>query len=244
MASLVSQLPFENYSLLRALSAHLIRVVQNAAVNKMTVRNLGIVFSPTLGVPAGVFTLMLNDFKRVFSVDDTVNDTGEQPAAGSSRRNSRNYEESAADRLLGLSGRSLAGEHTCFLAGLTSNCALARNEGQSSDTEEDISIHGESESGTDDVLEGDPNTGASEENSALRTPPRRSGSNDDGALRTPRGGRAANVAAERGLHISTDKQTRRQSRHIGLPRSPRPPQQQPSTPRSGQISGSFPNTPR
>ena len=33
-------------------------------------RNVGIVFSPTLGIPAGVFSLMLAEFNRVFNVDD------------------------------------------------------------------------------------------------------------------------------------------------------------------------------
>ena len=57
-----------NYSLLRALTAHLILIVQNANINKMTMRNVGIVFSPTLGIPAGVFSLMLGEFKRVLVV--------------------------------------------------------------------------------------------------------------------------------------------------------------------------------
>lgn len=35
----------------------------------MTMRNVGIVFSPTLGIPAGVFSLMLGEFNRVFNVD-------------------------------------------------------------------------------------------------------------------------------------------------------------------------------
>ncbi|KAG8753097.1 hypothetical protein FRC11_007720 [Ceratobasidium sp. 423] len=69
LASLISQLPLANYSLLRALTAHLILIVQNSNVNKMTMRNVGIVFSPTLGIPAGVFSLMLNEFNRVFSVE-------------------------------------------------------------------------------------------------------------------------------------------------------------------------------
>ncbi len=38
LSRLVGRLPFENYSLLRALTAHLILVVQNASVNKMNVR--------------------------------------------------------------------------------------------------------------------------------------------------------------------------------------------------------------
>lgn len=70
LASLVASLPLPNYCLLRALSAHLICIVQNSSVNKMTVRNVGIVFSPTLGIPAGVFSLMLGEFPRVFGIED------------------------------------------------------------------------------------------------------------------------------------------------------------------------------
>ena len=35
----------------------------------MNMRNVGIVFSPTLGIPAGVFSLMLAEFNRVFNVE-------------------------------------------------------------------------------------------------------------------------------------------------------------------------------
>ena len=116
---LISKLPLANYSLLRALTAHLIRIVQNAAVNKMTMRNVGIVFSPTLGIPAGVFSLMLGEFNRVFNVngegsDSSVDDEEAPPSArprGSgdqlSRRNSQRYSDDAADQLLGLGGRTL-----------------------------------------------------------------------------------------------------------------------------------------
>jgi RalA-binding protein 1 len=135
LASLISQLPLANYSLLRALTAHLILIVQNSHVNKMTMRNVGIVFSPTLGIPAGVFSLMLNEFNRVFSVEaesaqsDTTptatseatmavppTDASATPSARSkralsdpSRRNSRSYNDAHADKLLGLSGRTLEG---------------------------------------------------------------------------------------------------------------------------------------
>lgn len=37
--TLVHRLPNENFTLLKALSGHLIRIVENADVNKMTVRN-------------------------------------------------------------------------------------------------------------------------------------------------------------------------------------------------------------
>lgn len=69
LAHLVSQLPVANYSLLRAMTSHLILIVQNSGINKMTMRNVGIVFSPTLGIPAGILSLMLGEFDRVFNVD-------------------------------------------------------------------------------------------------------------------------------------------------------------------------------
>jgi RalA-binding protein 1 len=94
--------------------------VQNAQVNKMTVRNVGIVFSPTLGIPAGVFSLMLGEFTRVFNVNDAAEEAEPAPepvpeayAAGPGtldRRNSQRYIDAAADEMLGLSGRQLAGQ--------------------------------------------------------------------------------------------------------------------------------------
>jgi RalA-binding protein 1 len=125
LAQLISQLPLPNYSLLRALTAHLILIVQNASVNKMTMRNVGIVFSPTLGIPAGVFSLMLGEFNRVFNVDgdtaeaDVAMSTDSEPnarklkrASLQSNRNSRSYADGAADQMLGLVGRSLKREST------------------------------------------------------------------------------------------------------------------------------------
>jgi hypothetical protein len=49
------------------LLGHLLRVVQKSDKNKMTVRNVSIVFSPTLGVPAGLFTLLLAEYSTIFS---------------------------------------------------------------------------------------------------------------------------------------------------------------------------------
>lgn len=138
LSSLVASLPFPNYCLLRALSAHLIRIVSNSHTNKMTVRNVGIVFSPTLGIPAGVFSLMLGEFPRVFDVEDEASqrngtpdrsDNSNEPgtngegqttprrvrrsdsASGeghSNKRNSVGYAEGSVDRLLGMEGRILA----------------------------------------------------------------------------------------------------------------------------------------
>ena len=118
LSQLIASLPIANYSLLRALTAHLILIVQNAHVNKMTMRNVGIVFSPTLGIPAGVFSLMLGEFTRVFNVDGSLEseqaeDSEEaSEAAALSRRNSKHYSDAAADQLLGLSGRTLNGKFT------------------------------------------------------------------------------------------------------------------------------------
>ena len=74
LSHLIAILPVSNYTLLRALTAHLISIVQNANVNKMTMRNVGIIFSQTLGIPAFVLSLMLAEFNRVFNVNDDANE--------------------------------------------------------------------------------------------------------------------------------------------------------------------------
>ncbi|KAI8976777.1 hypothetical protein BDB01DRAFT_844401 [Pilobolus umbonatus] len=66
LGRLVSLLPLANYTLLRALTAHLIRVVQHSDINKMTMRNVSIVFSPTLGIPATIFNLFMSEFEYIF----------------------------------------------------------------------------------------------------------------------------------------------------------------------------------
>jgi len=94
-------------------------------MNKMTMRNVGIVFSPTLGIPAGVLSLMLGEFNRVFNVDagKGLPDDGEETIEGNSavddalRRNSRQYFDTAADQILGLVGRSLNGMFLFILHG-------------------------------------------------------------------------------------------------------------------------------
>lgn len=60
------KLPKPNFTLLRALSAFLITVIDNSDVNKMSIRNVGIVFSPTLNIPAPVFSMFLTEFDAVF----------------------------------------------------------------------------------------------------------------------------------------------------------------------------------
>ncbi|KAI0225191.1 Rho GTPase activating protein [Massospora cicadina] len=73
LGRLVCALPLPNYTLLRTLTAHLIRIIERSDVNKMTLRNIGIVFVPTLAVPAGTL-------ERAPSVDAAPADA--PPAAG------------------------------------------------------------------------------------------------------------------------------------------------------------------
>ncbi|KAL2378713.1 hypothetical protein RJZ90_005800 [Blastomyces dermatitidis] len=63
---LVHRLPRPNLTLLKALSQYLIDIINNSDVNKMTVRNVGIVFAPTLNIPAPVFSMFLTDFESIF----------------------------------------------------------------------------------------------------------------------------------------------------------------------------------
>lgn len=123
LARLVSMLPLAHYTLLRTLISHLIAVIQHSDVNKMTARNVGIVFAPTLKIPAGIFTLMMAEFEFIFWVNggdgfDSVrskSETASQTAAekrkskrlswlpnqvevkNRNNRNSKIFEENAPD---------------------------------------------------------------------------------------------------------------------------------------------------
>lgn len=66
---LVHKLPLANWTLVRALSAFLISIVNKSNVNKMSVRNVGIVFSPTLNIPAPVISAFLTDFDAIFAAE-------------------------------------------------------------------------------------------------------------------------------------------------------------------------------
>lgn len=267
LSELVSLLPIENYSLLRALTAHLILIVQNSNVNKMTVRNVGIVFSPTLGIPAGVFSLMLGEFNRVFNVDGEGSDSAAEEEgviaspkrlSGLSRRNSRRYSEAAADQLLGLSGRSLPSKlHLLFCNQRRRSdvCASSATEEGQSDDGEELSVHDDSEAETteaetettthtvesvaaDDARATSPGPGAYEQ--SLQPP-------TSSAETTPQTSRASHVAASRGLNIAVGAAERRRSRMPagGLPVSPRPFNRSPlNTPTSGSPANPSPHTPR
>ncbi|KAG8900756.1 hypothetical protein FRB99_005770 [Tulasnella sp. 403] len=200
LASLVSQLPLPNYSLLRALTAHLILIVSNAHINKMTMRNVGIVFSPTLGIPAGVFSMMLGEFERVFNVNGAGGDVAksdEDPVVEGtiSNRNSRSYADGAADKLLGLSGRT-----------------LKATEEESDDAEDEINAESsgtETENDTQDTSPPDTPGPTTYANAGVEGTPTRS--------HVPH---SASVAAQRGLQVSIAPGANR--RVSGLPSSPRP----------------------
>ncbi|KAF9245269.1 hypothetical protein BU15DRAFT_85605 [Melanogaster broomeanus] len=214
LSHLIASLPIANYSLLRALTAHLILIVQNSSINKMTMRNVGIVFSPTLGIPAGVFSLMLGEFNRVFNVD-AANDAAEDEADNDgelSRRNSRQYLDAAADKLLGLSGRTLH----------------ASTDDTPSEDGDSVSV--QDESGNDTT---DPDATVESSQTRSSNPSQHHSSQQSTELLSPTPpdlsspefrSRAAHVAASRGLNIAVAaKQSNRHSRMVGLPTSPRPP---------------------
>jgi len=48
LTRLVNLLPIENYTLLRALVGHIILICSHADENRMGVKNIGIVFAPSL----------------------------------------------------------------------------------------------------------------------------------------------------------------------------------------------------
>ncbi|GAA5991341.1 hypothetical protein JCM10908_003265 [Rhodotorula pacifica] len=120
LGKLVAQLPIEEYTLFRFFFAHLCTIAQNAETSKMNLRNLGIVFSPTLAIPAPLFSLFLSEFDLVFAVDRETgaakptmlggdsSDTASSSTSGgmtsaekrAAHRNSLIYEASGANRLM------------------------------------------------------------------------------------------------------------------------------------------------
>jgi len=69
LGELVLRLPQANATLLKYLIAFLIKIINNADINKMTVRNVGIVFSPTLNIPAPVFAMFLQNYEGIFGIE-------------------------------------------------------------------------------------------------------------------------------------------------------------------------------
>lgn len=217
LSLLISALPLANYCLLRALTAHLILIVQNSHVNRMTIRNVGIVFSPTLGIPAGVFSLMLEEFNRVFNVDvgsaGLSGPIGDEDGSSSDldldKRNSRQYSDAAADQLLGLAGRSLK----------------APSEEPLSEGDE-LSVQEESGTETTDgELGGTSSDCGGGVTGANFVPTFVHGTPPDTPV-AMKSTRMADLAATKGLNVAVSGAERghRHSRIVGLPASPRPPQ--------------------
>lgn len=100
VGKLVSSLPLINYTLLRSLCAHLIRVIGNSEQNKMSLRNISIVFSATLGIPSNIFNLLLVDFDYIFWTERCAKDYN-VPATENTIKNYMEYmspsEEDVAD---------------------------------------------------------------------------------------------------------------------------------------------------
>ncbi|KAF2090496.1 RhoGAP-domain-containing protein [Saccharata proteae CBS 121410] len=63
---LVQKLPDVNAELLRALSSFLIEITDNSDINKMNIRNVGIVFSPTLNIPPPLVSFFITDYDDIF----------------------------------------------------------------------------------------------------------------------------------------------------------------------------------
>ncbi|KAG2187111.1 hypothetical protein INT44_004781 [Umbelopsis vinacea] len=104
LGRLISLLPVAHYTLLRALSAHILQVVQNASVNKMSILNIGIVFALTLGIPGSILNMLLTEFDYVFWTSDEIarqDGDGQQPGQEYSghdhSREVRDLEESDVD---------------------------------------------------------------------------------------------------------------------------------------------------
>jgi RalA-binding protein 1 len=228
LSQLIGALPLANYSLLRALTAHLILVVQNSGVNKMTMRNVGIVFSPTLGIPAGVFSLMLGEFNRVFNVDAGKEDPelfGEPASVRPPADRSGPPYDVAAERLLGLSGRSLTSSYLTVTRAASAD-VLAIFSAAPDDSTSEGSVSEEDESGPDTTenettIESSGHSSAKSSQPSFKSDHHITGTSPDTPTQsTQPTSKAAQTAANRGLTLSD--RGNRHSRILGLPPSPHP----------------------
>lgn len=64
---LIHQLPEANREVLVALSRYLIKVVSNCDKTRMSLKNVGIVFAPTLNIPTPLVNMFITDFDSVFT---------------------------------------------------------------------------------------------------------------------------------------------------------------------------------
>lgn len=198
----------------------------------MTMRNVGIVFSPTLGIPAGVFSLMLGEFNRVFNVDAGKEDPelfsgpeSVRPAAGHS---GPSY-DIAAERLLGLSGRSLAGSYFCT-ARVASTDVPATFLAAPDDSASEGSVSEEDESAPDTTeneatIESSGHSSAKSSQPSLQSDRQTVATSPDTptqSMQSTSSSKAAQTAANRGLNLALSDRGNRHSRILGLPPSPAP----------------------
>lgn len=194
----------------------------------MTLRNIGIVFSPTLGIPAGIFSELVSHFGAIF--DDEPFDAepdGETESRASApieddeeteetvrrKRNSMLYQAGGADVMLGLGGRSLdPGKSDPLVTMLI----VPAQEDSASEAE------------TDDVDYEDASAHSEDTHSLHHdnTTPRQQAYPSAAAVRRAK---ASAKAAERGLSVnppyasnSGSDTSRSPSKTGGLPASPRP----------------------
>lgn len=69
---LILRLPVPNRALLRSVTEILYIVVTNQDINLMNLRNVGIVFTPTLNIPTSVFCALLQNFNLLFEPPDNT----------------------------------------------------------------------------------------------------------------------------------------------------------------------------
>ncbi|SCU89412.1 LAFA_0E17832g1_1 [Lachancea sp. 'fantastica'] len=71
----LDEMPFENLSLMYVLFELLVKINQKSSINKMNLRNLCIVFSPTLNIPVNVIQPFVVDFGCIFENEEPVSDS-------------------------------------------------------------------------------------------------------------------------------------------------------------------------
>lgn len=72
LRTIIHSLPPDTTALLTTLCSHLNNVVRHSDVNKMTMRNVGIVFSPTLNIPANVIETFIEQATELFAEHEGV----------------------------------------------------------------------------------------------------------------------------------------------------------------------------
>lgn len=70
IGQLMLRLPPENYSLLRMLCTHMKHIVSFSDTNKMNLKNIGIVLSPSLVIPTSLLSVFLIEYSYVFALGD------------------------------------------------------------------------------------------------------------------------------------------------------------------------------